>query len=263
MAIEGYAKLNASFFLRYSSHYSEKAGILAALVGSLCTVTVVVFTAVPIGIMSSVYLEEIAPKNIFLSILDVNLSNLAGVPSIVYGILGLSLFVYRLHLGRTIISAGLTLSILVLPIIVVTAREAISQVPNSLREAAYALGATKLEVIKHHVVPYALPNIVTGVILALSRAVSETAPLVAIGAAAFLRFLPESPLQATFPFFNMHWLFSEFMSLPLQVFHWTNRPDQGFQESAAAASLILVIMTFFLNAVSIFLRYYLIRKMKR
>ncbi|WP_092415241.1 phosphate ABC transporter permease PstA [Candidatus Ichthyocystis sparus] len=263
MLMEGYSRLDPSFFFRYSSHYPERAGIFPAWVGSLCIISVVFIVSVPVGIISSIYLEEFAPKNFFLSILEVNLANLAGVPSIVYGLLGLSLFVYHLHLGRTIISAGLTLSLLVLPIIVVTAREAISQVPNSLREAAYALGATKWEVIKHHVVPYALPNIVTGVILALSRALSETAPLVAIGAAAFLRFLPESPIHLNFPFFNMRWLYSEFSSLPLQVFNWTNRPERGFQINAAAASLVLIIMTFFLNAASVFLRYHLRKKLKR
>jgi phosphate transport system permease protein len=182
-------------------------------------------------------------------------TNLAGVPSIVYGLLALGLFVYTFGLGQTVLSAGLTLALLILPIVIVATREALRAVPKAIREAAYGLGATRWEVTKDHVLPYSTGGILTGLILGLSRAIGETAPIITIGALSFIAFLPPSPVTSQFPFVDFEWLRSEFTAMPIQIFNWVSRPDQAFQANAAAAAAILLAMTLCMNAVAIWIRY--------
>jgi phosphate transport system permease protein len=216
-------------------------------------VTVVV--AMPIGVAAAIYLEEYAPKNWLTGVIEINVTNLAGVPSIVYGLLALGLFVYRLGLGQSIVSAGLTLALLILPIVIVATREALRSVPRSIREAAYALGATHWEVTADHVLPYSLGGILTGMIIGLSRAIGETAPIITIGALAFIAFLPTSPVTAEFPYVSVAWLGDPFTVMPIQMFNWVSRPDPAFQVNAAAAGAILLGMTLLMNGVAIYVRY--------
>jgi phosphate transport system permease protein len=182
-------------------------------------------------------------------------TNLAGVPSIVYGLLALGLFVYQFGFGQSVLSAGLTLALLILPIIIVGTRESLRAVPKAIREAAYGLGATRWEVTKDHVLPYSTGGILTGLILGLSRAIGETAPIITIGALSFIAFLPPSPVTGEFPFLNFEWLMSEFTAMPIQMFNWVSRPDQAFQANAAAAGAILLGMTLAMNAVAIWIRF--------
>ena len=203
--------------------------------------------AVPVGVAAAIYLEEYAPKNWFTAIIEINVTNLAGVPSIVYGLLALGLFVYQFDLGQSIAAAGLTLALLILPIVIVATRESIRSVPKAIREAAYGLGATRWEVTKDHVLPYSTGGILTGMILGLSRAIGETAPIITIGALSFIAFLPESPVKSEFPFISFHWLNDPFTAMPIQMFNWVSRPDQAFQANAAAAGAILLGMTLIMN----------------
>ncbi len=206
------------------------------------------FCAVPVGVAAAIYLEEYAPKNWFTAIIEINVTNLAGVPSIVYGLLALGLFVYQFGLGQSIAAAGLTLALLILPIVIVATRESIRAVPKSIREAAYGLGATRWEVTKDHVLPYSTGGILTGMILGLSRAIGETAPIITIGALSFIAFLPSSPVTGDFPFISFQWLNDPFTAMPIQMFNWVSRPDQAFQANAAAAGAILLGMTLLMNA---------------
>ena len=192
--------------------------------GSLLVILTTAFIAVPLGVGAGVYLEEYARRNWITSIIEINISNLAGVPSIVYGLLALGLFVYGLGTGRSIFTAGLTLALLILPIIVVATREAIRAVPAALREAAYGIGCTKWQVTRDHVLPAATPGVLTGVIIGVSRALGETAPLITIGALTFIAFLPNSPIKSEFPFVSFNWLFDGFTVLPIQAFNWISRP---------------------------------------
>ena len=201
----------------------------------------------PVGVAAAIYLEEYAPKNWFTAIIEINVTNLAGVPSIVYGLLALGLFVYQFGLGQSIAAAGLTLALLILPIVIVATREAIRSVPKAIREAAYGLGATRWEVTKDHVLPYSTGGILTGMILGLSRAIGETAPIITIGALSFIAFLPESPVKSEFPFISFGWLNDPFTAMPIQMFNWVSRPDQAFQANAAAAGAILLGMTLLMN----------------
>ena len=220
LAIDGAARLTPYFFTSFPSRFPAQAGILAAWVGTTLVMMVTALTAVPMGIAAGVYLEEYAPKNWLTALIEINIANLAGVPSIVYGLMALGLFVYQLKLGQSILSAGLTLALLILPIVIVATRESIRAVPGSMREAAYALGATKWQTTRDHVLPYSMGGILTGVIIALSRAIGETAPLVTIGALTFIAFLPDAPVKGEFPFLSFDWLMSPFTVMPIQMFNW-------------------------------------------
>lgn len=255
LVIDGSARFGWDFFTNFPSRRAERAGILGAWVGTSLIMLVTAFCAVPVGVAAAIYLEEYAPKNWFTAIIEINVTNLAGVPSIVYGLLALGLFVYQFGLGQSIAAAGLTLALLILPIVIVATRESIRAVPKSIREAAYGLGATRWEVTKDHVLPYSTGGILTGMILGLSRAIGETAPIITIGALSFIAFLPSSPITSEFPFVSFQWLNDPFTAMPIQMFNWVSRPDQAFQANAAAAGAILLGMTLLMNAVAIWIRY--------
>ena len=258
----GIARIDWNFLSSFPSRRAAAAGILAALVGSLLVMVVTALVAVPLGIAAGVYLEEYAPKNRLLTILEVNIANLAGVPSVVYGLMALGVFVYTFGFGHSIATAGLTLAALILPIVIVATREALRTIPRTIREASYALGATKWETVRHHLLPYSAGGISTGIILGLSRAIGETAPLVTIGALAFIAFLPDPPLTVEFPFVSFDWLGSDFTVLPIQMFNWVSRPDQAFQANAAATGVVLIAITLSLNAVAIYVRYRMRRNIR-
>ena len=252
---DGAARFGWDFLTQFPSRKAERAGILSAWVGTSMIMLVTALVALPVGVAAAIYLEEYAPKNWFTGVIEINVTNLAGVPSIVYGLLALGLFVYKFGFGQSVLSAGLTLALLILPIIIVGTREALRAVPKAIREAAYGLGATRWEVTKDHVLPYSTGGILTGLILGLSRAIGETAPIITIGALSFIAFLPDSPVTSEFPFVNFEWLKSEFTAMPIQIFNWVSRPDQAFQQNAAAAAAILLAMTLAMNAVAIWIRY--------
>jgi phosphate transport system permease protein len=255
LAVDGVGRLSYTFFTAFPSRFAGQAGILSAWVGTTMVMLVTAVTAVPMGIAAGVYLEEYAPKNWLTAIIEINIANLAGVPSIIYGLMALGLFVYQLRLGQSILTAGLTLALLILPIVIVATRESLRAIPNSIREAAYALGATKWRTIRDHVIPYSTGGILTGVIIALSRAIGETAPLITIGALTFIAFLPDSPITSEFPFISFQWLMSPFTVMPIQMFNWVSRPQQDFHLNAAATGLVLMVMTLCMNAVAIYFRY--------
>lgn len=255
LVIDGAPRFGWEFFTNFPSRHAERAGILGAWVGTSLIMLVTAVCAVPVGVAAAVYLEEYAPKNWFSAIIEINVTNLAGVPSIVYGLLALGLFVYQFNLGQSIAAAGLTLALLILPIVIVATREAIRAVPKAIREAAYGLGATRWEVTKDHVLPYSTGGILTGMILGLSRAIGETAPIITIGALSFIAFLPASPISSEPPFISFQWLKDPFTAMPIQMFNWVSRPDQAFQANAAAAGAILLAMTLLMNGVAIWIRY--------
>ncbi|MBD0262654.1 MAG: phosphate ABC transporter permease PstA [Tolypothrix sp. Co-bin9] len=228
------------FLTETPSRFPEEGGIRPAILGSLLLSLIVIFTAVPIGVGAALYLEEYAPKKWWTTFIEINISNLAGVPSIVYGLLGLGVFNYLLGFGPTLISGALTLSLLSLPVIIVTAREAIRSVPDSLRYASYGLGVTKWQTIGSHVLPYAVPGILTGVIISVSRAIGDAASLIVVGAVSFLTFNPG--------------LFQRFMALPIQIFSYITRPEPGFANSAAAAIITLILLILALNGIAIYVR---------
>lgn len=260
MVMEGAPRITAEFFTNFPSRRAGQAGILSAWVGSFFVMLVTALFAIPVGIASAIYLEEYARKNWFTDVIEINISNLAGVPSIVYGLLALGLFVYTFGLGQSILSAGLTLGLLILPIVIVTTREALRSIPQVIREGAYACGATKWQVVSDHLLPYSTPGILTGVIIGLSRAIGETAPIITIGALTFIAFLPPVPMVEGAGMFD--WLFSPFTVMPIQIFNWTSRPDPAFQANAAAASLVLVVLTLGMNALAIWLRFRLRKNIK-
>lgn len=262
LLLDGISRIDWNFLSSFPSRRAAAAGILAALVGSLLVMVVTAVVAVPLGIAAGVYLEEYAPKNRLLTILEVNIANLAGVPSVVYGLMALGVFVYTFGFGHSIATAGLTLAALILPIVIVATREALRTIPRTIREASYALGATKWETVRHHLLPYSAGGISTGIILGLSRAIGETAPLVTIGALAFIAFLPDPPLTVEFPFVSFDWLGSDFTVLPIQMFNWVSRPDQAFQANAAATGVVLIAITLSLNAVAIYVRYRMRRNIR-
>lgn len=262
MAIDGFPRLTAEFFSSFPSRRAGQAGILSAWVGSLFVMLVTALFAIPVGIASAIYLEEYARKNWFTDIIEINITNLAGVPSIVYGLLALGLFVYTFGFGQSILSAGLTLALLILPIIIVATREALRSIPQVIREGAYACGATKWQVCSDHLIPYGMPGILTGVIIGLSRAIGETAPIITIGALTFIAFLPPIPYTGEPMAGLFDWLFSPFTVMPIQIFNWTSRPDPAFHANAAAASLVLVVLTLGMNAMAIWLRYRLRKNIK-
>jgi phosphate transport system permease protein len=210
---------------------------------------------VPLGVAASIYLEEYSKKNWFRNFIEINIANLAGVPSIIYGLLGLGLFVRLMGLGRSLMAGAMTLAILVLPIVILSTREALRAVPSSIREASYALGASKWQTIRNQVLPAAMSGILTGMILAMSRAIGETAPLITIGALTYVAFLPTSPVSLEFPFISFQGLFDAFSVLPIQIFNWVSRPQKGFSTDAAAGIIVLLIITFLMNSIAIYFRY--------
>ena len=259
---DGLPRLNIEFLTSFPSRFAERAGILSAWVGTLLIMLVTAFTAVPLGIAAGVYLEEYARKNWLTNLIEINIANLAGVPSIIYGLMALGLLVYQFRLGQSILTGGITLAFLILPIIIVATREALRTIPQGIREGAYALGSTKWQVVRHHLLPYSVGGTMTGVIIALSRAIGETAPLITIGALTFIAFLPPPPIQAQAPFLSFHWLWSPFAVLPIQIFNWVSRPDQAFVVNAAGAGLILIVLTLSLNAIAIVIRYRVRKRIK-
>lgn len=233
--------LSWDFLTSFPSRFPERAGIRSALFGSIWLILLTAAFAVPIGVGAAIYLEEYAPKNRLTKIIEINISNLAGVPSIVYGILGLTLFVRTLLLGRSLLAGALTMALLILPIIIISSQEALRAVPKSIREASYALGATRWQTIRHQVLPAARPWILTGNILALSRALGETAPLIMVGALSFVAFVPRTPLDP-------------FTALPIQIFSWVGRPQEEFASLAAAGIIVLMAFLLTMNATAIILR---------
>lgn len=262
LASTGIGRISIDFLTSFPSRMPEKAGILSAWVGSLCVMMTTAACAIPLGIAAGLYLEEYAPKNAFTALIELNITNLAGIPSITFGLMALGLFVYKLGLGQSILTAGLTLGLLVLPIIIVTTRESIRAIPGSIREAAFAMGASKWQVIQHHLLPYSTGGILTGVIISLSRAIGETAPLITIGALTFIAFLPTSPLTPEFPYVTFQWLKDPFTVLPIQMFNWVSRPQEEFHVNAAATGVILLLMTLAMNAIAIYIRYRFRKKIK-
>ena len=262
LSTDGLGRISFQFFTSFPSRFASQAGILSAWVGTTLVMIVTALTAIPMGVGAGVYLEEYAPKNWFTGLIEINIANLAGVPSIVYGLMALGLFVYQFKFGQSILSAGLTLALLILPIVIVATRESIRAVPSSMREAAYALGATKWQTTRDHVLPYSTGGILTGMIIALSRAIGETAPLITIGALTFIAFLPDPPIKGEFPFISFDWLMSPFSVMPIQMFNWISRPQQEFHLNAAATGLILMIMTLLMNGIAIYFRYRFRKKIK-
>ena len=214
---DGAGRLSWQFLSSFPSRFAAQAGILSAWVGTVLVMFLTALAAVPLGMGAAIYLEEYAPKNWMTDIIEINIANLAGVPSIVYGLMALGLLVYGLQLGQSFLTAGLTLAMLILPMVIIATREAIRSVPPHIREAAYALGATKWQTVRDHVVPYSMGGMLTGMILALSRAVGETAPLITVGALSFIAFLPAPPWQSEFPFVSFQWLFDPFTAMPMRM----------------------------------------------
>jgi phosphate transport system permease protein len=262
LSTDGLGRVSFRFFTSFPSRFASQAGILSAWVGTTLVMIVTALTAIPMGVGAGVYLEEYAPKNWFTGLIEINIANLAGVPSIVYGLMALGLFVYQFKFGQSILSAGLTLALLILPIVIVATRESIRAVPSSMREAAYALGATKWQTTRDHVLPYSMGGILTGMIIALSRAIGETAPLITIGALTFIAFLPDPPIKGEFPFISFDWLMSPFSVMPIQMFNWVSRPQQEFHLNAAATGLILMVMTLLMNGIAIYFRYRFRKRIK-
>ncbi|MEK5421679.1 phosphate ABC transporter permease PstA [Viridibacillus sp. FSL R5-0477] len=238
---QGWGYLSVDFLSNFASRFPEKAGIKAALVGSVFLMLVVAPVSLFLGVGTAIYLEEYAKQNKINAFIRMNISNLAGVPSIVFGLLGLTIFVRSLALGKSVLAAGLTMSLLILPVIIVAAQEAIRSVPKELREASYGMGATKWQTILKVVLPSAVPGILTGSILALSRAIGETAPLVVLGIPVIVHFLPDGIL-------------SEFTALPMQIFDWAKRPQEEFQYVAAAGILVLMTFLVILNSIAVIIR---------
>jgi phosphate transport system permease protein len=262
LIIDGAPRLSWDFLTSFPSRRAGQAGILSAWIGSALVMLVTILAAVPIGIGAAVYLEEYAKKNWFTDLIEINVTNLAGVPSIVYGLLALGLFVYQFGFGESILTAGLTLALLILPIVIVSSREALRAVPTHIREAAYGVGATRWQMISDHLLPYSRGGIMTGVILGMAEAIGQTAPIITIGALTFIAFLPPMPVTAEFPYLSAQWLWSEFTVLPIQMYNWVSRPDRAFQVNAAAAGVILLFMTLVMNGLAIYLRYQVRKKIK-
>lgn len=239
--IDAVGRISWDFVTGYPSRRAERAGILPALVGSLLLISLTALLALPVGVGAAVYLEEYGKRSKLLGFIEINIANLAGVPSVIYGLLGLGIFVRSLGLGRSVLAGAATLALLVLPIVILSSREALRTVPDSLREACYALGATRWQAIRRVVLPTALPGILTGAILALSRAIGETAPLVVVGALTYVTFLPDG-------------LDAPFTALPIQIFNWVSRPQREFLVNAAAGIVVLLVTMLLLNAVAIVLR---------
>lgn len=238
---QGAGNLSIDFLTNFASRFPDQAGIKAALVGSLWLMVVVAPTSIILGVGSAIYLEEYAKQNRITNFIRMNISNLAGVPSVVFGLLGLTIFVRALALGNSILAAGFTMSLLILPVIIVAAQEAIRAVPGELRDASYGMGATKWQTIVNIILPAAIPGILTGSILALSRAIGETAPLIVIGVPVIIQFLPEGVMDT-------------FTALPMQIYDWSSRPQQEFQAVAAAGIIVLMAVLLFMNSIAVIIR---------
>ena len=238
---KGIPWLSWHFITDYPSRHPEEAGLFSALMGTIWLMVMTALFTVPVGVGAAIYLEEYAPRNFFTRFIEINVANLAGVPSIVYGLLGLALFVYLMNLGRSVLAGSLTLSLLVLPIVILASRESIRAVPDSYRQAAYAMGADQWQVIKEVVLPSAVPGILTGTILAMSRAIGEAAPVIAISALVYLTFIPGHPME-------------RFTVLPIQIFNWVSRPQDEFRGLAAAGIIVLLVILLSMNAIAVFLR---------
>lgn len=239
--IDGLQRIDWDFLTNLPSRKAEKSGILTAWTGTAWILALTAMIAIPLGVAAGIYLEEYGKKNKITAMVEVNIANLAGVPSIIYGLLGLEVFGRLMNLGASLLAGAFTLAILILPILIVATREALKAVPNSLREASYAIGATKWQTIWHQILPAAGGGILTGVILSLSRAMGETAPLIVIGALAYVPFVPKSPMD-------------EFTVLPMQIFNWVSRPQHEFLVNGAAAIIILLLITFIMNGIAVYLR---------
>ena len=246
---DGLKWLDVDFLSSFPSRFPERAGILSALAGTLWLISLVAIISIPIGVATAIFIEEFGGKGKLVQFIDINISNLAGVPAIVYGIIGLTIFVRGLALERSLISGALTMSLLILPVIIIASKEAIRTVPVSIRHAAIALGATQWQTVWSHVLPASFPGILTGVILALSRAIGETAPLIMIGALTYVAFVPEGPMDS-------------FTALPIQIFNWVSRPQQEFHELAAAAIIVLLVVLLAMNSLAIFIRYKMEKKLQ-
>jgi phosphate transport system permease protein len=266
MLIRGLERLNLSFFTEFASRRASQSGILSAWVGTILVMFVTAVAAVPIGVAAGIYLEEYAKRNWVTDVIEINITNLAAVPSIVYGLLALGIFVYTFGLGQSILSAGLTLALLILPIVIVATREAIRSIPAMIREGSMAVGATRWQTCRYHIIPYAMPGILTGVIIGLARAIGETAPIITIGALTFIAFLPPVPFSATavegVSAGLFDWVMSPFTVMPIQIFNWTSRPDPAFEINAAAAGFVLMGMVLSMNAIAIYLRYRMRKNIK-
>ena len=246
---DGLKWLDIDFLSSFPSRFPEQAGIFSALAGTLWLISLVAFISIPIGVATAIFIEEFGGKGKLVQFIDINISNLAGVPSIVYGIIGLAIFVRGLALERSLISGALTMSLLILPVIIIASKEPIRTVPISIRHAAIALGATQWQTVWSHVLPASFPGILTGVILALSRAIGETAPLIMIGALTYVAFVPEGPMDS-------------FTALPIQIFNWVSRPQQQFHELAAAAIIVLLVVLLVMNSLAIFIRHKMEKKIQ-
>lgn len=239
--VDGIQRIDWDFITSLPSRKAERAGIFTALMGSVWILFFTTIIALPLGIAAAIYLEEYAKESKMASLLEVNISNLAGVPSIIYGLLGLEVFVRIMEMGASVLAGSFTLALLILPIVIVSTREALKAVPKSVRDASFALGASKWQTVSRQLLPASFGGILTGIILALSRAVGETAPLIVIGALAYVPFAPESPMD-------------EFSVLPIQIFNWISRPKHGFEVNAAAAIIILLLITFIMNGIAVYFR---------
>ncbi len=239
---EGLPWLDWQFLREFPSRFPERAGIKSALYGTLWLISFTALFSIPVGVAAAIYLEEYAKRGRVNTLIEVSIANLAGVPSIVYGLLGLAIFVRWMALGRSVVAGAMTMSLLILPVIIIASREALRAVPGSLRQAASALGATQWQTIRHHVLPSALSGILTGTILALSRAIGETAPLIMIGALTYVAFVPAGPMDA-------------FTALPIQIFNWVSRPQQEFHQLAAAGIVVLLTVLLMMNAVAVIIRH--------
>jgi phosphate transport system permease protein len=264
---DGMPQLSWQFFTSFPSRRAAQAGILSAWVGTTLIMIVTMLCSLPLGVAAGIYLEEYAPKNWLTAVIEVNIANLAGVPSIIWGLMALGLFVHsKLDFGTTVRTAGMTLGLLVLPVVIIATREAIRSIPQSIREASYACGATRWQTTWYHVIPYSLGGILTGSIIGLSRAIGETAPLITIGALSYIAYLPEGMKETapfvTWQFFKFEWLESGYTALPIQMFNWVSRPDARFHHNAAAAGIVLILMTLSMNAIAIFLRYRLRKRIQ-
>mgnify|MGYP006074296903 CR=1 FL=1 len=246
---DGLRWLDWDFLNSFPSRFPERAGIKSALAGTVWLIGLVATFSIPIGVATAIYIEEFGNKSRLSRIIELNISNLAGVPSIVYGIIGLTIFVRGLNLERSLISGALTMSLLILPVIIIASREAIKTVPIGIRSAAFALGATRWQTVWSHVLPASFPGILTGVILALSRAIGETAPLLMIGALTYVAFVPEGPMDS-------------FTALPIQIFNWVSRPQEEFHQLAAAAIIVLLVVLLALNSIAIFIRHKMEKKLQ-
>jgi phosphate transport system permease protein len=255
ITLDGLSRLGWQFLTNYPSRKPEEAGVLSAWVGTVWVAFLTLIAAFPLGVAAATYLEEYSKKNLLREFIEINIANLSAVPSIIYGLLGLELFVRGMNMDRSVIAGALTLAILILPLVIISTREAIRSIPTTIREASYALGATKWQTISNQILPAAMPSILTGTILAISRAIGEASPLITIGALTYVAFLPTSPFLTGFPYLSFKGLFDPFTVLPIQIFNWISRPQKGFWVDAAAGIMVLLIIVFFMNGIATYLRY--------